>query len=76
MLVHIFPGKLDCGGDGQTCIFISNKTTFKVGLVSAGFSKACALLQQASSASVVGELFEKKMVQMLTLETSETFTSS
>lgn len=57
MLVLIFPGKLGCGGGGQACKCISKKTTFKIDLVSAGFLKACAWLQQVSPASVVGELF-------------------
>ena len=46
-LVPIFLGKLDCGGDGQTCKCISKKTTFKIYFISTGCLKACALLQQA-----------------------------
>lgn len=56
MCIHIFPGKLDCGGNGQASKRIFKKITFKIDLVSAGFLKVCALLQQASSASVVGEI--------------------
>ena len=70
-----FTSSLDCGGDGQACKCISKKMTSYIDLVAAGFLKVCALLQQASSASVLGELFFKKLVQMLTLETSEDFTS-
>lgn len=75
MLVHIFPGKEDCGGDDQAyfkCIF-QKITFFLLAYFFTGFQKVCS---SKHLLSVSKELLKKMLGAVLTLETTEDFTSS